>query len=293
MPTPRPRATSTPSASRPPKRTPPPLTRANADRYDLYTRAVQSVESEIDFVDRTYRRLRGRHATRFREDFCAAAASACEWVRRRRANTALGIDLDPTPLAWGILNNLSRLTTEQRDRILLENGDVLKHKTDPGARPDIVNAMNFSYYCFEQRDLMLRYFRSVRDALAPGGIFFLDHYGGSDALVEQRETRRVGRGPRSFKYVWDQFSFDPITAHSTNYIHFQFNDGTQLFRAFRYDWRLWGLKEIQDILLDAGFKRVGVYWEDEDDDGEGTGVFRRRDRGTADYAHVNYIVAEK
>jgi SAM-dependent methyltransferase len=273
--------------------TPPPLTRANADRYDLYTRAVQSVDAEIDFVDRTYKRLRGRFASRFREDFCAAAASACEWVRRRPTNSAIGIDLDPNPLAWGILNNLSQLTDDQRSRIVLEHGDVLKHATDPAARPDIVNAMNFSYYCFEERSLMLRYFRSVRDALAPGGIFFLDHYGGSDALREQRETRRIGRGPRSFTYVWDQFSYDPITAHAVNYIHFHFNDGTQLFRAFKYEWRLWNLKEIQDVLADAGFKRVSVYWEDEDEDGEGTGTFRRREHGAADYAHVNYIVAEK
>ncbi len=298
MPQRRPRATSTsPSAKTPtrktPKPKPPPLTRANADKYDLYTEAVQSIEAEIDFVDRVYKSIRGRTASRFREDFCGAAASACEWVRRRPTNTAVGVDLDPTPLAWGILNNLSQLTPAQRDRIVLENGDVLKHKAAPGARPDIVNAMNFSYFCFEDRNLMLKYFRSVRDDLAPGGVFFLDHYGGSDALLEKRESRRCGRGVRSFKYIWDQFSFDPITAHCINYIHFHFKDGTQYNRAFRYDWRLWNLKEIQDVLTDAGFKNVCVYWEDEDEDGEGTGTFRKRAKGTADYAHINYVVAEK
>jgi hypothetical protein len=36
-----------------------------------------------------------------------------------------------------------------------------------------------------------------------------------------------------------------------------------------------------------------VYWEDEDEDGEGTGVYRARKRAPNSGAWVAYIVAEK
>ena len=49
---------------------------ARADRHQLYERSVQNVEAEIDFVDETYRSLRGRRARLLREDFCGTAGAA-------------------------------------------------------------------------------------------------------------------------------------------------------------------------------------------------------------------------
>ncbi len=46
------------------------LTARTADRHELYQLSVQNVESEIDFVDAEFERLRGRKAVRLREDFC-------------------------------------------------------------------------------------------------------------------------------------------------------------------------------------------------------------------------------
>ena len=40
------------------------LTAATADRHILYQRAVQCVEAEIDMVEDTFKRLRGRRAVR-------------------------------------------------------------------------------------------------------------------------------------------------------------------------------------------------------------------------------------
>ena len=74
-------------------------TAATADRHVLYTHAVQSVDAEIDFVDETFRRIRGVRASVLREDFCGTAATSCEWVRRRPSNIAIGVD-QPT-LDWG------------------------------------------------------------------------------------------------------------------------------------------------------------------------------------------------
>ena len=67
---------------------------AQADRHALYQESVQCVESEIDMVDENFKKLRGRLAVTLREDFCGTANTSCEWVRRRPANVAVGIDLD-------------------------------------------------------------------------------------------------------------------------------------------------------------------------------------------------------
>ena len=51
--------------------------------------------------------------------------------------------------------------------------------------------------------------------------------------------------------------------------------------------------ELRDMLLEAGFSDVTVYWEGEDEDGEGNGEFTPSASGEADLAWIAYIVAEK
>ena len=82
-----------------------------ADRYVLYQESVQCVESEIDMVDDNFKKLKGRLAVSLREDFCGTANTSCEWVRRRPANTAIGIDLDQKVLDWGQNQNINNLKT--------------------------------------------------------------------------------------------------------------------------------------------------------------------------------------
>jgi SAM-dependent methyltransferase len=266
-----------------------------ADRYDLYQRSVQCVEAEIGFVDHVFRKLRGRRATLLREDFCGTGNTSCEWVRRRRANRAVGLDIDPGPMAWGLKHNLAALTEDQRSRIDLRKSDVL-HGDRSGEKFDAVLAMNFSYWCFKTRPTMLEYFGAVRRSLAPDGVFFLDFYGGSDAMKELQERRRVAAdrkaGSPGFTYIWDQERYDPITGDIRCSIHFRFADGSEIKRAFRYDWRLWTLPELCDILADAGFARSTVYWEGDDGKGGGNGVFRPARHGEACAAYIAYVVAE-
>lgn len=260
---------------------------AKADRHDLYQRAVQAVDSEIDFVDDTFKELRGRRATLMREDFCGTANTSCEWVRRRPGNRAIGVDLDLPTLEWGRKHNLAKLKGDGADRVTLLNENVLSVQTEP---VDIVLAMNFSYFIFEQRDIMRRYFASVRESLAEGGLFFLDCYGGYDSFRECQDKRPINK---DFTYVWDQYSYDPITGHMVCYIHFHFRDGSKMNRAFHYEWRLWTLPEIRELLLEAGFQRATVYWEGTDDSGEGDGNFEPATHGEADAAWIAYVVAEK
>ncbi|MBC7833882.1 MAG: class I SAM-dependent methyltransferase [Phycisphaerales bacterium] len=266
------------------------------DKHVLYQRSVQSVEPEIDFVDRTYLKLRGKRASLLREDFCGTANTSCEWVRRRATNHAVGVDLDAATLAWGITHNLGALSEEERTRVTLERRDVLAARKQTGTRGyDCVLAMNFSYWCFKQRAQMLGYFKAVRASLAPGGVFFLDFYGGSDAHQVMKERRRIpaaGKAEPGFTYVWDQATYNPVTGAMTCYISFDLRDGTKMERAFRYEWRLWNLPELRDVLAEAGLRST-VYTEGDDGKGGGNGVFRPSEHNDADRAFICYIVAER
>lgn len=269
-------------------RSKPVRTAANSDRHALYQEAVQCPEAEVNFVERTFKKLRGRPAVRLREDFCGTAFTSCEWVARRRGNTAIGVDLDKATLAWGRKHNLSKLTDDQRDRIELIARDV----RDPGPAAvgvDCVLAMNFSYFLLCERQDLVAYFRSVREALVADGVYFLDIYGGYEAYQVLREPRRQ----RGFRYVWDQAEFNPITNIQRAHINFEFKRGPALRRAFSYTWRLWSVPEVRDCLADAGFARSIVYWEGDNGRGGGDGVFRPRERGEADASFIAYIVAVK
>ena len=74
------------------------------DRHVLYQSAVQCVESEIDFVDETFEKIRGRKASLLREDFAGTANTSSEWVRRRPTNRAVAVDLCADTLAWGLMD---------------------------------------------------------------------------------------------------------------------------------------------------------------------------------------------
>lgn len=267
-----------------PKRNRRPKQAETADRHKLYEQAVQEVESEIDFVDETFEELRGRKAASLREDFCGTAQTTCEWVRRRGGNTGVGVDLDEATLDWSRTHNIAALDSEAQARITLRNMDVRKIR-EP--KSDIVLAMNFSYYIFKSRKKMRKYFRNVRKGLRDDGIFFLDAFGGYEAFEELEEPREC----EGFTYVWDQHYYNPITGDAQCRIHFEFDDGSRMEDAFIYDWRLWTLPEIREVLEEAGFEETIVYWEGPGDDGEGDGIFVPTEDGTADAGWVAYIAA--
>lgn len=256
-------------------------------RHDLYQRAVQTVDSEIDFVDETFEAKRGRLPRTLREDFCGTANTSCEFVRRRRTNRAVGVDLDHETLAWGIEHNLGKLSDAARSRIELMREDV---RTVRAPKVDAVLAMNFSYYIFKERAELRRYFAHVRTGLSREGLFFLDVYGGSDAFRVMKEKRKV---TKHIEYVWDQAEYNPITGVQLCKIHFRFSDGSALKDAFTYEWRLWTLPEIREVLAEAGFRRSTVYWEGWDErTWEGNGDFQPAESADPDPGWISYIVAE-
>lgn len=271
------------------------LNAKNADRHMLYERSVQCPEADVEFIDRVYRETYGQLPTHLREDFCGTAALCCEWVKTRAENVASGVDLDTRVLSWGEKNNVAKLDEAQR-RVALVNADVLELNGSgsngtqgavAGRAPDVVVSLNFSYFCFKDRETLKRYFAGVKSTLGEKSLYVLDIMGGPDSQITQEEETDHD----SFAYVWDQDSFNPITHECMCYIHFRFPDGSTMKRAFTYDWRLWSVAEVRDVLHEVGFRNVDVYWEGSDEDGEGDGVFEKSVEGDDSPAWIAYIVA--
>jgi SAM-dependent methyltransferase len=259
-----------------------------ADRHVLYELSVQEPGADLDFAERIYTRTRGKRPLLLREDFCGTAVLSCQWVTRRRANRALGVDLDPAVLAWGRRHHVARLGPDAASRLTLVEANVLDVQQP---RADVTLAMNFSYWVFKTRPELLRYFRAAYRALKTDGVIVLDAFGGSESqVVLEEKTEYEDKG---FTYVWDQADFNPINDEITCRIHFEFPDGTELRNAFTYHWRLWSLAEVCEALRDAGFRTADVYWEGDGDNGEGDGVFRLRRRAENSEGWIAYVVGVK
>lgn len=260
------------------------VARRRPDRHELYEQAVQCPEADIKFFERIYKaRNQGNLPSSFREDFCGTAALAAEWVRKRKTNTAIGIDLDGPTLEWGRKRHHAPLGAAGTRLTLLQK-NVLE-VTRP--KCDVIAAMNFSYFIFKTRENLGAYFKVARRSLAPGGVFILDIFGGSEAQAETEEEKELD----GFNYYWDQHRFDPITHDTLFYIHFRLDDGRWLRRAFTYDWRFWTIPEVRELLSECGFESE-VYWEGTDrTTGEGNGVFLKSTHQGSCPGWVAYIVA--
>ena len=121
-------------------------------------------------------------------------------------------------------------------------------------------------------------------------MFMVDVHGGPEATEVMKDDPKKFPG---FTYVWEQAEYNPITGHQVCHIHFKFPDGTKMRRAFSYEWRHYGLPEVKDVLLDAGFSNVEVYWEGTDEEtGEGDGVYELATEVEDEPSWIVYVVAE-
>ena len=258
---------------------------ASADKYDLYQQSVQDPEFEVSFMRRLFRRYYSHPPTSLREDFCGSAAISCHWAESNPQHIAYAVDLDPEPLRWCMENSLPALTPSAAERVKLTQEDV---RTTTLPRTDLLLAANFSYFVFHDRNTLRSYFQAALQNLNREGLMVLDIYGGPDAQTTMEESRELD----NFEYVFEQHSFDPIHHATTCFIHFNFPDGSRLKRAFRYDWRLWTIPEVRELLIEAGFRKTEVYWEGVDaKTEEGNGKYRPREKAPDDPAWVAFIVA--
>lgn len=259
------------------------LSAKTADKHVLYQLSVQAPDAEVLYLNDWFKKLRGRRPLSLREDFCGSALICAHWVASSKERTATGVDIDRRVLRWGNEHNLQPLG-EARERVTLLCQDVRRKVP---VKHDIVCAFNFSYWIFKTREALRDYFARVRGGLAKDGLFFLDAYGGWEAQEPMQEHRRIKGG---FTYVWDQNTFDAITHDVTNFIHFEFRDGTKLERAFRYDWRFWTLPELREVLEEAGFSKVHVYWDVSEDPSHD--AYRLRSRAPNQPGFLAYLIAE-
>ncbi len=260
--------------------------RANFDRYNYYLRAVQSPETDVEFFRDTYKQIRGRNATILREDFCGTFSLCCEWVKLSSKNRAHGIDLDYEPIQYGLTNYAPKLSRAQRERLQVHQENVL----NPGLpKADIVCAMNFSHYIFKERALLKSYFHNCAGTLEEGGILIADAFGGSLCQHPNEESTKL----RGFRYFWDQESFDPVTNNAVFHIHFKIDSQPKIKNVFSYEWRMWSLPELRDIMVESGFKKATIYWEGTNRKGSGNGVFKAVEKGEDCQAWVAYVVGEK
>ena len=263
-----------------------------ADPHALYEKSVQSPDHDTEFLGDYYEEYRGQPLRHFREDFCGTAFLSSFFVTLHPDNHAVGIDLDWPTLNWGIKHNVASLTPAQQQRLNLIQGNVLDlHNT----QSQLIAAMNFSYMVFRDRPTLLQYFTQVRQGLQAGGLFMFDIWGGSESQVEQEELRDIENpdtdGIGNFTFSWDQDKFDPATYFCTTRIHFNFQDGSEMRNAFVYNWRMWTIPEVTELMQEAGFQDVHFLWEGTDPEThEGTGIYERSTIGDADIAWIAYMV---
>ncbi len=258
------------------------------DKYDLYMRSVQSPAADVEYFAQTYKEIRKKPARILREDFCGTFGIACEWVKLNPKNYAIGVDLDPEPLKYGMEHHYTKLSEKEKERIKIVEGNVLT--ADPGLS-DLTVAVNFSYYLFKSRLLLRNYFKRAYKGLKEDGVFMVDSFGGP-LCQEPNEEEKVFED-EGFSYFWDQDKYDPITNEALFYIHFKRKGEKRRDKVFTYDWRMWSIPEIREIMMEAGFSKTLVYWEGTDKDGEGDGEYTLVETAEDCGAWVAYIVGIK
>lgn len=257
-----------------------------ADRHDLYQRSVQVPEADVTNFEVMFASVRKRKPMIMREDFCGTAFLSCTWAASHPKRKAIGIDLDEPTLQWGREHNLAKLTPAAQRRVQLHRANVLD---GAGERADLTCALNFSYAVFKTRAELLRYFQVVYDRLVDDGVFITEVYGGTEAIIQVTDEREC----KGFTYVWEQAEYNPINHDTLCHIHFKFPDRSKIDKAFTYDWRLWSIPEMRELLAEAGFREVTVWWETLDEDGEGSGDYRPTEVEENQESWLVYIVAAK
>ncbi len=260
---------------------------AEADKHWLYQNSVQGVDFELDFIESTFKSIRNRPARRMKEDFSGTALSSVEWVKKHPDNFADAVDFDESVIDWGKINNANDLTDDEYQRLRFYVQDV---REVINKQYDIIQAFNFSYWMFQTRFDLLQYFKQCKESLAEDGILFLDAFGGHEAHNVQEEKREC----EGFYYIWDQARYNSLTQDMQCYIHFEFKDGSRIDKAFSYRWRVWGAKELQEVLAEAGFKKSTFYVQTLDEEtGEALDEYKAT-TNTEEYdSWIAFLVAEK
>lgn len=254
------------------------------DKYDYYFRSVQDTDQVIQFTERIYRSNFHRPLKTLGEDFSGTFALSCAWVKKGRGRKAVAVDLGEEPLSYGRRHYLPRLKKEVQKNLVTINKNVID-KSLP--KVNAIVALNYSFFILKDRKTLLAYFKNCKKRLSGGGLLVLDCFGGNGTLEANEESSRI----QDFIYYWDQKNFNPITSEAKFSIHFKRKGEKKRQNVFTYDWRMWTLPELRDLLTEAGFIDISFYFEGTDKNGGGNGVFTKRTKEEDCEAWLAYVTA--
>lgn len=259
------------------------------DKYDLYVNSVQSAEHDAALLLRIYRSsilTRSKKTLTLREDFCGTAALCFNWIKLGKEFKAIGVDIDQSAIDWGCARYDSNGSVRESGRLRLACADVMELNLQ---RPEIICALNFSYYFIKDRQQLLQYFKLCRGRLAHDGLLILDSFGGPTYLSSHSDKRRNNQ--KKFDFWWDVEFFDAISSHVKTHLHYKLDGQKMRKRVFSYDWRLWTIPEITDALRDAGFNTIEYWAEGVNTRGHGNGIFRKIKSEKNCESWVTYVTA--
>ena len=260
-------------------------------RYLLYESSVQSPQWYIEYLPQFHYLLLGKEVFRLREDFCGSGKISCEWVKASKENRAVGLDIDVCPLDYANRVNKSILTEEQQSRVNFIQQNVMVPTEE---KFDLIGAFNFSFFALHERQELIQYAKAAFMSLKSSGTFFLNVAGGMGILKTRQRDQYVNiPGFGSFQQLWEQGDYNPITSVNEYAIHFMHSSGECLNDAFVYQWRIWQIREVREILAEAGFKKSVVFWERDNKNGEGTGEFFITESPRNAHSWVAYIAGIK
>lgn len=272
------------------KRTKTKLSEETRLKYRLYEEAVQSPNWQVENLPAFHRKFTGQTPYLMREDFSGSGRIACEWVKKSPKHRAVGLDLDPEALACAELNRAD-LSEKARERVKFIRQDV---RVATREKFDLIGAYNFSFFVFHERCDLLRYARSAFASLKKKGTFFLELAGG-DGFRQAREDDRKGKlkGVGDFRFIWEHHQYDPISAVCDYSIHFKLPHRPWMNDAFTYHWRIWEIRDVREVLAQAGFRKTYVLWEKSDRRGEGTGEYYPTENGGNEDTFIAFVVGVK
>ncbi|QQE11073.1 hypothetical protein JD969_16455 [Planctomycetota bacterium] len=226
------------------------------DPLFLYQHAVQHPDAEAEFLERIYMHyFDDTRPTTLREDFAGTCAISTSWVNMDQDNRALAVEIDYPTAVWAD-QNVTELLKDRAEDVIILVDDVI-NISEP--QTDIVASLNFSALIYHKRKELVAYLKHARQSLTDQGIFVMDIFGGigSTTLGIQERSLQLHIpnhiDPQKVTYQWEQRSYNPDNHKIDCRIHFVLPNGTEMKDAFKYDWRLWSLNDLQEMMLEAGF----------------------------------------
>lgn len=281
------------------------MTAARPHRLALYRAAVQHPDAEVRFLLRAFEHYfpDAPVGGRLREDFAGTAAVAAAWVQLDDNHRALAVDNHGPTVRWAQRQATRELGERMQDLHIIQ-ADVLDLAAP---KVDIVAALNFSTFIYHDREALRQYFRHARRCLRKPGLLVIDAFGGPGAMRigTQRRNATLDAPPGSttptaadapFIYEWEQRSHDPVTARIDCRIHFEWPVGRRRKRienAFVYNWRLWTLPELRELMLEAGFAACDVWCDRITKSGRTDGIYRPTASIPAREDWIAYVVGAK